>query len=80
MISYTAARKATDRARLVVSGLEILDLPDDVLYLIIAHCETHVLGILSRVCRRFDRLIKSDSVWLPRCRKYTIVKSVLDNE
>lgn len=78
-MSCSTHRKTTDGSQIgVKSLLEFLELPDDVLYLIFSRCDIQSLGRLSKVCRRFNRLIKSDSVWLLHSRKYNIIKSVSD--
>lgn len=59
--------------------LEIHELPEDVLFLIFSRCDIQSLGRLSRACRRFNDLIKSDSLWLDYSRKFTTIKSVSDS-
>lgn len=41
----------------------IINLPDDVIYLILSYCNAQTLGRLCRVCKRFHAIVLHDCVW-----------------
>ena len=47
----------------------LMDLPDDIIYVLLKFCDTKTLGRLAQVCRRLTALISRDCVWLSmKCR------------
>ena len=41
-----------------------MDLPDDVIYVLLKFCDVKTLGRLAQVCRRLSALVSRDCVWL----------------
>ncbi|KAK2166400.1 hypothetical protein LSH36_39g00099 [Paralvinella palmiformis] len=56
----------------------LLDLPDDVIYVILSYCDLQSLGRLSQVCRRLAYLSSQDCVWLELRKRLTAVRSKED--
>jgi len=52
----------------------ILDLPEDVVYVLLSYCDLRSLGRLAQVCRVFHFLVKQDLVWVRLRRRLTCVK------
>lgn len=53
----------------------ILELPDDVLYVIFSKCDKATLGRLSCTCQRLNHLLQTDSPWLSHSAGLTLVRS-----
>jgi len=41
-----------------------MELPDDIIYMLLKFCDVRTLGRLAQVCRRLSALIGRDCVWL----------------
>ncbi|KAK7110224.1 F-box/WD repeat-containing protein 4-like [Littorina saxatilis] len=57
------------------SPCRILDLPDDVIYIIFQYLGPDSLCRLSQVCQRFRQLSSEDSVWLPFEKERSLLRS-----
>ncbi len=55
------------------SPLELLDLPDDVLFVILSCCDLQSLGRLAVTCRHLTHLVRQDCVWLALLHYLTVV-------
>jgi len=54
---------------MVLIGRCLVDLPDDIIYLLLKFCDVVTLGRLAQVCRRLSALVSQDYVWLSlKCR------------
>lgn len=55
-------------------NLHLMELPEDVLYLLFRYLDLTSLGRLCQVCRKLRRLIQTDSVWLPFSRHQLVIR------
>jgi len=60
-----------DDGVIVISRL--MDLPDDIIYMLLKFCDVRAVGRLAQVCRRLSALISCDCVWLCVSRRLTCI-------
>lgn len=75
-IESQSSYEGSTQTRCLNAEKQLMELPEDILYLLFRYLDLCSLGRLCRVCRKLRRLIYTDCVWLRFTRQQMVIKDL----